>query len=376
MKMKKLTLLMAGVAATGMIFAGCNNKNNEDGAYSLTDYSSYVTLGEYTGLEADVTTPSEATDEQVQTEIDAILSIYTTQEEITEGVVADGDKINLDYTGYLNGEAFDGGSTDGAGTDYTIGGNYISDLNDQLIGLEVGKEYDLECTFPEDYGNEELNGQTVIFTVTVNCIYGEDIVPEWNDELVETYTSGDYTSVEAFESDLRASLTEQNLEDQILEFEYVLWASIIENCTISGYPEDVLTTYTDDYYNYYKEYYTYVASYYGLTYEEYLDMAGFTDEELKEDCVASAKSELEFMMVSSEIAKAQNISMTKEEYEAEVSSIVEEYTYESNEEFLEQYSEHPANYLYESFIFEKVTEYLKENNTMVLVDSTEDATTE
>lgn len=374
MKMKKLAVLIAGVAVTGMVFAGCS-KDEKKGAHELTDYSEYITLGEYTGLDVDVSVSAEVTDEQVQAEIDAILDIYTTQEEIKEGVVADKDKINLDYTGYLNGEAFEGGSTDGKGTDYTIGGNYIEDLNDQLIGLEVGKEYDLECTFPEDYGKDELNGQTVIFTVTVNCIYGEDIVPEWNDELVAKYTSSDYTTVADFEKDLRESLAEQNLKDQELAYEYALWAAVIENCTKNGYPEDMVTTFTDDYYNYYKDYYTYVASYYGITYEDYLEMIGITDEQLKEDCAASAKSELDYMMVASEIAKVENISMTVEEYEAEISSIVEEYTYESEEKFIEQYAEHPENYLYESFIFDKVTDYLKENNTMSVVEATEDATT-
>lgn len=374
MKMRRIALLLAGVAATGMIFAGCNSKK-EKGALSLTDYSEYVTLGDYTGLEVEVTVSAEVTDKQLQAEIDSILDIYTTQEEIKEGTVKDKDKINLDYTGYLDGEAFEGGSTEGKGTDYTIGGNYIKDLNDQLIGLEVGKEYDLECTFPEDYGKEDLNGKTVIFKVKVNCIYGKDIVPAWDDELVKKYTSGDYTSVTEFEKDLKDSLAKQNLEDQAQAYEYALWATIIENCKISGYPEDTLKVLSDDYYNYYKDYYTYIASYYGITYEEYLKQFDVTDEIVKEDCLASAKSEMDYMMVASEIAKIEKISISEKEYSTEISSIIEEFSYESEDKFLESYANHPENYLYESFIFDKVTDYLKEKNTMVYVEATDDATT-
>ena len=373
MKIRKIAMLLAGVAAMGMIFAGCNKKN--EGAMALTDYSEYVTVGEYKGLNVEVTVSAEVTDEQVQEEIDAILTIYTTQEELKEGTVKDKDKINLDYTGYLDGEAFEGGSTDGKGTDYTVGGNYIKDLNDQLIGLEVGKEYDLECTFPTDYGKEELNGKTVIFKVTVNHIYGEDIVPEWNDELVNTYTKGEHTTVASFEAALRNSLAEQNLANQESAYEYALWAAVLENCTVKSYPEETLAILTDDYYNYYKDYYTYIASYYGMGYDDYLTQFGVTDADVKADCVASAKSEMDYMMVASEIAKIENISMDQKAYDAEISSIVAEYTYESNEKFLEQYKNHPENYLYESFIFDRVTAYLKEQNKMEYVEATTAAPT-
>ena len=366
-------MLLASVAVMGMAFVGCNK---EKGAMELTDYSEYVKLGEYTGLEVEVTVSTEVTDKQLQSEIDSILAIYTTQEKLTEGTVKDKDKINLDYTGYLDGEAFEGGSTGGKGTDYTIGGNYIKDLNDQLIGLEVGEEFELECTFPEDYGKEELNGKTVIFKGKVNCIYGKDIVPEWNDELVKTYTKEEFKTTADFEASLKETLAEQNKASQDQAYEYALWAAIIDKCEMKGYPEDVLTVLSEDYYNYYKDYYTYVAGFYGLTYEEYLKQFDVTDEIVKADCDVSAKSEMDYMMVASEIAKVEKISISKEEYETQISSIVQEYSYDSADKFMENYAKHPENYLYESFIFDKVTDYLKEKNTMVYVEAKEDPTTQ
>lgn len=91
----------------------------------------------------------------------------------TEGLEAkDGDKVNIDYTGYLDGEAFDGGSTDGAGADLELGSDtYIDGFEDGIVGHKVGETFDLNLTFPENYGNSDLAGKDVVFTVTLNGIY-------------------------------------------------------------------------------------------------------------------------------------------------------------------------------------------------------------
>lgn len=94
---------------------------------------------------------------------------YSTDTSLT---VEDGDTVNIDYVGTIDGVEFDGGSTNGAGTDVVIGsGNYIDDFEEQLIGAHPGDTVEVNVTFPEDYGNEELNGQDAVFEVTVNGIY-------------------------------------------------------------------------------------------------------------------------------------------------------------------------------------------------------------
>lgn len=94
---------------------------------------------------------------------------YRTDTSLT---VASGDTVNIDYTGYIDDEAFDGGSTNGAGTSLVIGsGTYIDDFEEQLIGHNVGEEVTVNVTFPENYGNEELNGKDARFEVTINGIY-------------------------------------------------------------------------------------------------------------------------------------------------------------------------------------------------------------
>ncbi len=84
----------------------------------------------------------------------------------------DGDTINLDYVGYIDGEEFEGGNTYGLGTDLVLGsGSYIEGFEDQLIGSHPGDTVEVNVTFPEDYGNEEVNGQDAMFEVTINGIY-------------------------------------------------------------------------------------------------------------------------------------------------------------------------------------------------------------
>lgn len=100
---------------------------------------------------------------------DAESGSYSTDTSLT---VEDGDTVNIDYIGSVDGVEFDGGNTQGQGTDLTIGsGKYIDDFEEQLIGAHPGDEVDVMVTFPDDYGNEELNGKEALFEVTINGIY-------------------------------------------------------------------------------------------------------------------------------------------------------------------------------------------------------------
>ena len=164
--MKKRIFSCVVAAAMAIVsFVGCSK---EDESRKLSDYSAYVTLGEYKDLDIQVCT-ADVTDKQLEDAIKAIIKECTTKEELKEGVVGEKDSINLDFTGYLDGEAFENGSA--KGYDYTIDGGFIDDLNDQLVGLEVGKEYDLKCTFPKDYGVDKLNGKEVVFKVKVSVYF-------------------------------------------------------------------------------------------------------------------------------------------------------------------------------------------------------------
>ncbi|MGI5971671.1 MAG: FKBP-type peptidyl-prolyl cis-trans isomerase [Oscillospiraceae bacterium] len=156
---------------------------DENGFFKGVDASDYVKLPDYKGISvpAEVLT---ASDEDVQAQIDGIMSRYTQYEQITDRAVEEGDTVNIDYVGSIDGVEFEGGSTQGAGTFVTIGvTQYIDDFLEQLIGHVPGETLDVNVTFPEDYGNEELSGKDAVFKVTINYIEGEAINAELTDEI-------------------------------------------------------------------------------------------------------------------------------------------------------------------------------------------------
>ena len=132
------------------------------------DVEKCVTLGDYKGVTVEKTIQS-VTDEDVQNEIDNALANYPV--EVVQAA-KEGDTVNIDYVGKIDGTAFDGGSTNGQGTDLEIGsGSYIDDFEDQLVGAHPGDEVEVTVTFPDDYGAADLAGKEAVFDVTVNGIY-------------------------------------------------------------------------------------------------------------------------------------------------------------------------------------------------------------
>ena len=186
---KKLMLLLCTVCAVTLL-GGCGTGNKNTGGkkestektekteekddsekekasieYNVDDY---VELGEYKGLEVSLGT-YEVKDEDVKSRIESILTSYPVYEDLDKDTVEDGDFVNIDYEGIKDGEAFNGGTAEGAVLE--IGSNsFIDGFEEGLIGKKVGEKTDLNLTFPEDYQNEELAGQEVVFHVTVNKI--------------------------------------------------------------------------------------------------------------------------------------------------------------------------------------------------------------
>ena len=147
-------------------------------AYDDNGYLKDVTALDYVTLPddyADITIDADlgqVTDEDISNYIDQnVLSNYATDEKVTDRAAADGDTVNIDYVGSVDGVEFDGGNTQGNGADLTLGSHsYIDDFEDQIVGHMPGESFDVTVTFPEDYGNEDLNGKEAVFKTTLNYI--------------------------------------------------------------------------------------------------------------------------------------------------------------------------------------------------------------
>ena len=187
MKRKRILKLFSAVLAAALLFtlAGCGDSENsgdsetinfsvglkDDGTLDGINPADYVKPVAYDAIQIPESEIA-VSDEALQEQIDSILANYEETVEVTDRAIADGDTVNIDYVGSVDGVEFDGGNTQGMGTDLVIGsGSYIDDFEDQLIGAHPGDQVDVYVTFPEDYGVEDLNGKEALFQVTINGIY-------------------------------------------------------------------------------------------------------------------------------------------------------------------------------------------------------------
>lgn len=209
--MKKLLMVAVGAILLAGLVTGCAKKE-EDMVY-LKDFDplKYVELGEYKGLTVEAE-PAVVDDAEVDNYIAYITSYYAENKEVTDRDTVQLDDIaNIDYVGKKDGVAFDGGTAEGY--DLTIGsGAFIPGFEDGIVGMKVGETKDLDLTFPENYNNADLAGAAVVFTVTVNSIK-ENIIPEFNDELVQKIGEEGITTTEQFKEKVRADLL-QAAEDE------------------------------------------------------------------------------------------------------------------------------------------------------------------
>lgn len=177
---------------------------DENGYLKGVKASDYVTLPEdYADITIDAAL-AEVSDEDISTYInDYILSSFTTSNQVTDRAAADGDTVNIDYVGSIDGVEFDGGNTNGNGANLVLGsGTYIDNFEDQIVGHTPGDSFDVVVTFPEDYGSTELAGKEAVFKTTLNYI-SESVTPELTDDFVKenlapTMGLSDVASLNAF----------------------------------------------------------------------------------------------------------------------------------------------------------------------------------
>lgn len=323
----------------------------DEGYWEGVDALSLVTLGEYKGVELpeSVTTADPATIDQ---QLESIRQSYSTgYEEITDRAVEDGDTVNIDYVGSVDGVEFTGGNTSGAGTEVTIGvTQYIDDFLEQLIGHKPGETFDVNVTFPDGYNDSTdaegntlvLANQDAVFVVTINYIQGEAILPELNDAFVAENLEAQFgfTTVAELRAELEASL----IEEQELSF----WSQwLLDNCTVSEVPESMIQYWKDGTIAELNA----TASAYGMDASMLLSMQGFESEEaylesIHESVTESCKQRLAVQA----IAQTEGITVTEED---EIEALGEE----NHAEALEYYGQ---GYVRMTLLVDKVFERLGE----------------
>lgn len=367
----KAALPLAGAALWGALMTGCGNADtdtaettqesmaeSETGTEAGTeDYgpeaylsginvADYVTLGEYKGIEVSVDAPV-VTDEYLDSYIDYVLQSNMVTTEITDRPVEEGDIVNIDYEGKIDGVAFDGGTAQGY--DLTIGsGTFIDGFEDGLIGAETGETVDVNVTFPENYQGEEVAGKDAVFTVTVNSISVETL-PELTDEFVQGLDVG-VNTVEEYRQYAYDLLMEEEQATHDSNAEIAVLEAVMAGSQIQDPPEDM----TNRYYNRIIDNMTYYASLYGYDLETFLSMQGTSEDAIRESAAQAGQE----IIVMQAIADAEGLSVTDEELDAEIETNAGSLGYDDVEEYrasldVEGYREYMMS--------EKVLNFLLEN---------------
>ena len=347
-KLVKNRKLLCGISAllTVMMLAGCGG--DEDKPLNELKVDKYVTLGDYTNLAVSVE-PAAVTDAEVD---ELTLSTYnnyvTAADGITDRAVATGDTVDIDYEGKKDGVAFAGGTA--AGASLIIGsGQFIDGFEDGLIGVMPGETVDLNLTFPEGYGNQELAGQAVVFTVTVNFI--KPGLDGMKDSVVANIGIENVNTVEGLRQYAYDYLYANALDDYDVRLQNAILDELMARCTFEKLPEKIV----EERKQILTENLEYYASLYGVTpnqlaKEIYQMSAGdfvndYAEEYVKQNLILQA------------IANREGLSISDEELQ----SLLEEYAlyigYASVDDLLKGESKEAYR---NDFMRDKVLDFLQE----------------
>ena len=277
------------------------------------DVEKCVTLGEYKGITVEKTI-EPVTDEDVEQEIQSALESYPV--EVTNRSVQEGDTVNIDYVGRIDGEEFEGGSDEGALL--KIGsGQFIEGFEDGLIGASNGETRVLDLTFPQNY-TEDLAGKAVEFTVTVNTI--NEPLEEPNDEWVAANIEGYYT-VEEYKAGIRSEQEENNKQTAEEQMRYTAWTKVVDGCTINEYPETLVEMGKKLYTRQAETY----AQYAGMELKEFIESSGITQEEFDANAEEYGKDVAAQALVNQAICNAEGYTIGDEAYQEAMTNMLAEY---------------------------------------------------
>ena len=277
-----------------------------------------VTLGEYKGLKVDKVS-TRVTQKEVDEEIEKERERNARTVEVTDRAVQDKDQVLLDFEGFVDGEAFEGGK--GEKYPLTIGsGAFIPGFEEQLIGAEIGKEMEVNVTFPEDYQAKELAGKAAVFKCTVQEIKVKEL-PELDDEFASDVSECE--TLDAYKAEVKKKIKERKEREGKEKKENQAVDAAIENAQMD-IPEAMIELQTkqmaDDFARRIMQQ--------GLTVEQYYQFTGMTEEKMMEEMKPQAEKRIKTRLVLEAIVAAENIEVSEERLEEELKNMAESYQME------------------------------------------------
>ena len=281
-----------------------------------TDLYPEVTLGDYKGLEVEKA-EAAVTDEQVQAELDRMAQNVASTETV-ERAADMGDTVNIDFEGFDNGVAFDGGK--GEGFDLKLGsGSFVPGFEEQVVGMSAGEEKDIDITFPEDY-HADLAGKAVVFHVKVNKVTATT-VPAQDDEFAKDVS--EFETLEELKADIRAKALENAQKQADSAFEQACVDKAAENTTVEM-PNALIEAELDNQ----MERFGYQLQMSGYSMEQYAKMMGGDMSTMRNAFRPAAEKQAKVNVTLTKIIEVEGITVSDEELEAEYAAMAEQYSLE------------------------------------------------
>lgn len=273
-----------------------------------------VTLGQYKGVEAPKAEVS-VSDEDVEGRIKEMADRNSRMVSVDDRAVAKGDVANIDFEGFLNGEPFDGGKSDNF--DLEIGsGQFVPGFEDQVVGMSISEEKDIDITFPEDY-HADLAGKAVVFHVKVNAIKVKE-VPALDDEFAKDVS--EFDTLEELRKDVREKMLAEREEGAKRAFEDAAMSKVAE-----GIQADIPDAMIEEQARRFVDNFRMQLQSQGVPYEQYMKMTGMEEEKLLADAKAPAVGQVRMDLAIAAIVKAENLEATDEDVEAEYAKMAGQY---------------------------------------------------
>lgn len=325
---------------------------DENGFWKDIRALDYVTLPQYKGVEIPAE-EIEPTEEELQSNRESLLSQWASYNQITDRAVEDGDTVNIDYVGSVDGVEFTGGNTNGAGTTVTIGvTSYIDDFLEQLIGHKPGETFDVNVTFPEDYSDSTdadgntvvLAGKDAVFTTTINYIQGDELIyPEMDDAFVAENLQATYGWTTAAEAEEGIATAIRNLKQYNYMLDY-----LAENAQITEVPEAIANNMREARLASVNN----QAASYGVSVDTLMMLSGYGSEDeylamLEEQLPEAAK----FSLIRQAIAEQEGMTVTEEE--------LQEMLGDNYQTYVDTYG---LNYIKQDVMIGKVDQLLLDEN--------------
>ena len=309
-----------------------------------------VTLGEYKGVKV-AKADTEVTDADVDKEINRERESNARTVNVEDRAVKDGDMTVIDFEGFVDGVAFEGGK--GENYPLTIGsGSFIPGFEEALIGAELNKETEVNVTFPEDYHAEELKGKPAVFKCTVKEIK-EKQLPELDDEFASEVS--EFDTMEEYRADVKKNLADRKAVEAKNAKEEAAVDAVIANAQME-IPDAMVETQQRQMV---QDFAQRIQSQ-GITMEQYMQYTGVTVEQLLEQVKPQALKRIQSRLVLEAVVKAENITVSEEDFDAEAAKMAEAYKMEADK-VKELLGEEGKKQVMEDLAVSKAAEFVAEN---------------